>query len=83
MDIIVWFIGKEGEDVADRTIASAVTEVGAFALAVLTFVKKPVYSVQVKKTPQEFLEQLPEGVVACLYTDGLLSELEPENSTVQ
>ena len=81
MDVIVWFIKKEiGDDV---TMASAVTADGVVALSVLTFSEIPVYAVQVKTSPQEFLEQLPEGVSACLYDDGLLSELEPENSTVQ
>lgn len=78
MDILVWFMDKEG----NKTIASAVTKNGAVALSALLFVKSPVYVIQVNKTPKEFIEGLPEGIVACLYTEGLLQELEPENKLV-
>lgn len=81
MDIVVWFI--EQEEGSEATMASAVTAVGVVALSALTLSTAPVYTVQLKNTPQEFLEQLPEGVVVCLFIDDLLSELEPEIKTLQ
>lgn len=79
MDIIVWFEEAEG-----NAIASAVTMQGTMALQAILFTKAPVYVIQiVGKPPQEFIEGLPKGVVACLYVDGLLQELEPETKPLQ
>lgn len=76
MDLIVWFIETTGEDEVNKTMVSAVTAEGVVALAALIFSDKPIYVIQIAKTPEEFFEGLPEGVVACLYIDGLLQELE-------
>ncbi len=75
MDIIVWFEEAEG-----NAIASAVTMQGVIALQAILFSKASVYVIQISgKTPLEFIEGLPKGIVACLYVDGLLQELESEN----
>lgn len=78
MDIIVWFMEDES-----AATASAVTKAGALALAQLLFVEAPVYVIQVGKTPQEFVAEIPKGIVACLYTDGLLQELETDINCLQ
>ena len=78
MDIIVWFEEAEG-----NAIASAVSMQGVMALQAILFSKASVYVVQVGKPPLEFIEGLPKGIVACLYTDGLLQELEPETKPLQ
>ena len=78
MDIIVWFMGNK-----EDATASAVTKAGTLALSSLIFVESPVYVVRVGKTPKEFIEGLPEGIVACLYIDGLLQELDPKTKCLQ
>lgn len=78
MDIIVWFLPMAGDDAPEKTMASAVTAEGTLALSALTFSAVPVFVVQVQNTPTEFIEGLIEGIVACLYIDGMLQELKPD-----